>query len=164
MISFGRLRWLRLWRCSDIWNLLVFAQVPAASRFQQFNDEAFTCYGIHDLKDLTMISNEFHLSVYLYDQWTTLFYSLLPSRLIYCDKWHQDMQQKIFLTSRKLIFQKCKLYLKKYGHYAWSRRRDLIFSLIIFYFSCKFIFYLWYIKIPKDEPSILCSFGRGDTF
>ena len=86
-------------------------------------------------------------------------------RLICCDKCsqhHQDMQQKIFLTSRKLILQKCKQYLKKYGQFAWSRRRDLVLAFIIFYLSCKFILYLWYISIPKYEPSILCSFGRGN--
>ena len=86
-------------------------------------------------------------------------------RLICCDKCsqhHQDMQQKIFLTSRTLILQKCKHYLKKYGQFAWSRRRDLVLAFIIFYLSCKFILHLWYITIPKDEPSILCSFGRGN--
>ena len=72
------------------------------------------------------------------------------------------MQQKNFLTSRKRILQKCKDYLKKYGQHAWTRRSHVILALFVFYLCCKFILYLWFMKIPKDEPSILCSFGRGN--
>ncbi len=52
----------------------------------------------------------------------------------------------------KIDIRKCRI---------WNRRRDIILALMIFYITYKFIFYIWYINIPKTENSILCSFGRG---
>ena len=63
------------------------------------------------------------------------------------------------MKSKKLeiILQKYKPYVKKCKGCAWSRRHKLIFIFLIFFLSYK----LWYKNVPKEEPSMLCSFGRG---
>ena len=64
---------------------------------------------------------------------------------------------------RKIIsFVKHKLSCELIQPVLWSRRNIILCCLIIFFLTPRVLNYLWYLQIPKDEPSILCSFGKGE--
>ena len=61
----------------------------------------------------------------------------------------------------KLIFHNLKLNTRKLVHLLWINKYLIVLAVTLTVVSIRIFNYLWYLEIPKNEPSLLCSFGKG---
>ena len=59
------------------------------------------------------------------------------------------------------VLQQHRHHLRSYSHYVWARRYVIVLSCLLSLLLLKLLLHLWYVKLPDDQPSIICSFGRG---
>ena len=70
------------------------------------------------------------------------------------------MQTLLHVGLQKVLHQH-RHHLRSYSHYVWTRRYVLVVSCLLILLLLKLLLHLWYVKLPEDQPSIMCSFGRG---
>ena len=61
----------------------------------------------------------------------------------------------------KLNAQNVKLNLRKLYHWIWITRYWILIAVIFIFINHRIFVHFWYLELPKNVPSIICSFGRG---
>ena len=70
------------------------------------------------------------------------------------------MQTLLKVQVQKVLHQH-RHQLRSCSHYVWARRYVIVLSCVLTVLLLKLFSHLWYYKLPEDQPSIICSFGRG---
>lgn len=61
----------------------------------------------------------------------------------------------------KLNAQNVKLNLRKLNHWIWIARYWILIAVIFLFVNHRIFVHFWYLELPKNVPSIICSFGKG---
>ena len=57
-----------------------------------------------------------------------------------------------------------KLNLRKLQHTIWVARYWILLAVILTFLSHRIFAHFWYLELPQNVPSIICSFGKGKPF
>jgi len=51
--------------------------------------------------------------------------------------------------------------IRRWAYTGWLLRFRILASTLVLFLTTRLALYLWYLDLPADHPSILCSFGEG---
>ena len=57
-----------------------------------------------------------------------------------------------------------KLNLRKLKNCTWAARYWVLIAVILIFLSHRIFVHFWYLELPKNVPSIICSFGEGKNY
>ena len=65
------------------------------------------------------------------------------------------------LKMLKRISYTAKIRLRKWIFIFWSMRTKVFGAFLAFVIFIRVFLFLWFVTLPPNEPSFLCSFGKG---
>ena len=65
------------------------------------------------------------------------------------------------MPKMKLNAHIVRLNLRKLNQWIWIARYWILLAVIVTFLSHRLFVHLWYLELPKNVPSIICSFGKG---
>ena len=64
----------------------------------------------------------------------------------------------------KLNAHTVKLNIRKLYHSILVARYWILIAVILTFVSHKIFVHVWYLQLPNNVPSIICSFGEGKNY
>merc|ERR1719350_2492413 len=65
------------------------------------------------------------------------------------------------LKMLRRISYTAKIRLRQWIFIFWSMRTKVFGSFLAFVIFIRVFLFLWFVTLPPNEPSFLCSFGKG---